>query len=270
MPNIRHILDRDWAYWSFCREERNFAAVLYHLLLCGDNLQRFCDVVGYQARLSDPAVYFEYAYLRDLWNGLGGLTKGSSQLALVNSSKREAILELLNPSDAGRLATCSVQEFNQHFGAVPKASTWCIQSPGAWSLSGFKHTITDPGEFLRTCKFKWAFNAKPDIVIHADLDHALCIEAKLESGEGQYPTSQAERALFKELGLAPVSQTELQRYLMRDMLGMDTEFLFLAEKTSGQSTEHRVVSWKMAFNVMDYDGQPSMVTAWAKRILELG
>ena len=61
MANMRELVGITDGYWYFCREERNLAAILYHLLLCRDNLQRFCDAVGYRSRLADPAVYFEYA-----------------------------------------------------------------------------------------------------------------------------------------------------------------------------------------------------------------
>ena len=108
-------------------------------------------------------------------------------------------------------------------------------------------TIGDPAEVPRTCMFKWSFNAKPDIVIHADRDRALCIEAKLESGEGQYPASASEKAIFDKLGLPRVSQTRLQRYLMEDMLGIETEFLFLIPELTSHATDHRMVTWATAF-----------------------
>jgi hypothetical protein len=268
--NIREILDTKEAYWSFCREERNLAAILYHMLLCGDNVERFCRAVGYQPRLWDSAVYFEYAYLRDLWSCLGGTHKGSPQVPLANDRKRHIIIEMLRPSAAGDLVSCGIAEFNDYFGAVPKASTWCIQSPSNWSLPRFRKNIPDPEEFLRTCMFKWAFNAKPDIVIHADADHALCIEAKLESGEGQYPATSVEKAIFDELGLARVSQTRLQRYLMQDLLGIDTEFLFLTAKADGFSPEKRTLSWAAAFSAVELGDQPGFVNAWIKGVLGLG
>lgn len=270
MTDIRKMLDTGEPYWSFCREEPNLAAVLYHMLLCGDNLERFCRAVDYRPRLSDPAVYFEYAYLRDLWFCIGGTHKGSDDLQSANARKREVIIKLLKPSVADYLAFCTVVEFNHHFGAVPQASTWRIQSPSTWSLKNFRETITHPDDFYLTCLFKWSFNAKPDIVIHADQDHALCIEAKLESGEGQYPTSSTEKAIFDDLSLRHVSQTQLQKYLMENLLGIETEFLMLLPKVTKHATEHRMVTWAAAFAALDLEGQPSFVNAWAKRVLELG
>jgi len=267
VTNIRSMLGAREPYWSFCREERNLAAIFYHLLLSGDNLKRFCQAVDYRPCLSDPAVYFEYAMLRDLWFSMGGTHKGSDDLQYANARKRQIIIKLLRPSAADELASCSVTEFNHHFGSGPKASTWCIQSPSTWSLGNFRKTIPDPGEFLRTCMFKWAFNAKPDIVIHADLDHALCIEAKVESGEGQYPASPAEKLIFDELGLKRVTQTQLQRYLMEDLLGIGTEFLFLLPEVTTHVTEHRMVTWAFAFGALEMEEPPSILNAWVRNVL---
>lgn len=268
MTNIREMIGNPSGYWSFCREERNLAAILYHLLLCGDNLEQFCRSVEYQPTLRDPAVYFEYAYLRDLWFCLGGTHKSSTELNEANQLKRRAIVETLRPSASNRLDSCSVAEFNDYFGAVPKPSTWCIQSPSTWSLPRFHKNIPDRDEFLRTCMFKWAFNAKPDIVIHADADHALCIEAKLESGEGQYPTSPVEKAIFSELRLPRVSQRQLQRYLMKDLLGIETEFLFLTAKADGFSAEDRTLSWQAAFGAVELGTQPTFVNVWLQGVLD--
>lgn len=72
----------------------------------------------------------------------------------------------------------SVVELNEFFGAVPVASREYIQMPGKWSIERFAPHILDDDAFLRTCRFKWAFDAKPDIVIHTTHDAALRVEAK--------------------------------------------------------------------------------------------
>ncbi len=266
MTDLRKLSGAGTPYWTICREERNLAAILYHLLLCGENLQRFLDVVGYQAPLSstESAVYFEYAHLRDLWSSLGGTIKGKPDAGEANERKRKAIIELLGPSAGDQLTSCTVEEFNAYFGAVPKPSTWCIQSPSVWSLPLYVGSFPDPAELLRVTKFKWSFNAKPDIVVHTDADHALCIEAKLESGEGSYPTSAAEKTIFAQRGLPRVSQTELQEYLMSELLGVETEFLFLLPKVTTHATNHRMVTWATAFEALDLEGQPSFLRDWVR------
>jgi hypothetical protein len=101
---------------------------------------------------------------------------------------------------------------------------------------------------VTACRIKWAFKAKPDIVIHADCEHALCVELKLESGEGSYPSEAGEKKLLRERGLfaekkvlpLPMSQTDLQKFLMTRLLGLDCRFRFITRhETSGTEC----VSW---------------------------
>lgn len=120
-------------------------------------------------------------------------------------------------------------EFNEYFGAVPLPSEKYIQSPGNWSISKFKDNFPDNDEFLKVCKFKWCFNVKPDIVIHTSNDHAICIEAKFESGEGIFPTKQTVKDEFNRRELKFVGQTEIQKKIMK-LLGIKSKFLFLVQK----------------------------------------
>ena len=48
--NIRHLLDWTDGYHRISREERNVAAIFYHVLLLGENLQRFLDMIGCKPR----------------------------------------------------------------------------------------------------------------------------------------------------------------------------------------------------------------------------
>ena len=78
----------------------------------------------------------------------------------------------------------------------------------------FKSNFSDNDEFLKVYKFKWCFNAKPDIVIHSSNDHAICNEAKNISGEGIYPSKQSEKEEFNKRKLKYVRQTEIQKMIM--------------------------------------------------------
>jgi hypothetical protein len=210
MRNLRQLLDVDEPYWKFNREERNYAALLYYLLLSGDNVSRFLDRIEYPfARTSTSAAYVEYAYLRDVWD----------RQAPHNRAKRAIITELLATIDVRSLEDASVQDWNTHFGVgTPVASGTYVQSPSRWSITKYDAHIEGNADFLATCRFKWAFNITPDLVIHTDNDHAVVIEAKYASGEGVYPGSPAEKAMFRRRGLHPVGQTELQRYLFTSCL----------------------------------------------------
>ena len=61
-------------------------------------------------------------------------------------------------------------------GVVGKSKLW---SPGRWSEKSLKESGLEA-----LIPVKWAFNAKPDLMILSG-EQALLIEAKLESGEGR-------------------------------------------------------------------------------------
>jgi hypothetical protein len=121
MGNIRAAFNFTQPYWTINREERNYAALLYHALLSGDNLNRFLDYVGcdFPVNEHELAAYVEYAYLRDLWEAAGA----------SNAAKRAVITDLLGTRDVRALGDASVQEWTIHFGvATPGASTKCPES----------------------------------------------------------------------------------------------------------------------------------------------
>ncbi len=250
MTDIRAYLNWDSGYSPINREERNLAAILYHVLLLSDNLGQFLDLIEcpFEVVESEMGIFLEYAYVRDLWSQIDD-----------NDIKRGLILELLKPAYADALRKTSVLKFNRYFGAVPRASARYIQSPGLWSVRSLDKTVQDDYEFLKTCMFKWAFNAKPDIVIHTSRDDAVCIEAKLESSEGHYPQSGVEKKVFRSRGLEYVRQTELQKYLMEELLGIRTRFVFLVQKAGQTSDTHRVLLWKDAFKSLEVGGVPEFM-----------
>jgi hypothetical protein len=253
--DIREFAKYSGSYFSINREERNLAAIFYSLLLHGDNLNRFLETIEskFSADPESSEVYYEYAYLRDLWNAR---IRGNNELA------RKIVLDFLDPPDQARLAEISIRDFNEHFGAAPKASEDFIQSPSNWSIGRFRHTIEDPVFFLQVCKFKWSFNAKPDIVIHPNPDQAVCVEAKFESEVGVYPQKRREKNEFVDRGLQPVSQTECQKYLFEKLLGFDTEYILLAQNPDARSKTHKLVTWKKTFSQMDLSPAPRFVREW--------
>lgn len=256
--NARALLDWKHGYHAICREERNVAAIVYHLLLHPPNLKRFLDLAGCKLALVDNemAIYFEYAFLRDLW---------SVRVRDNPEVGRKLILDLLQPQNADVLARMTIVDFNSFFGAVPRPSREYIQSPGNWSIERFAPNVTDAAEFLRICRFKWAFNAKPDLVVHVSHDAALCIEAKLESGEGRYPTKPAEKTEFARRGLPLQDQTDLQAYTLRQLLGLQTEFVFLVEDGRATSTTHRTITWRETFDALDTSSCPVFIQQWIRR-----
>ncbi|GAC1602012.1 MAG: hypothetical protein NVS3B21_29940 [Acidimicrobiales bacterium] len=259
-PNVISLWGEADPYSTFNREERNCAAMLYHALLLPQNMNRFLRAVG--SPITEPGadfeLYFEYAYLRDLW-----FRQSAHGTAKANDRKRQMIIRFLQPTNSSDLLAMSVKEFNEFFGATPTPSADYIQYPGKWSVMRFSPNIDDHQEFRRTCKFKWAFNIKPDLVIQLDPSHAVCIEAKYESGESVYPATSAEKAEFKKRGCAYLGQDEVQHYLMSELLGFDTQFLALILKPSKPTEHYQDVTWKEAFASLDTAGCPSFIKAWS-------
>lgn len=126
----------------------------------------------------------------------------------------------------------------------------------------FSPNMKDDDEFRRTCKFKWAFNIKPDPVIQLDSATAVCIEAKYASGESVYPAPNAEKSEFKRRGCAYLGQHEVQHYLMSDLLGFDAHFVALVLKPSKPTDHYQDVTWKEAFAPSDTQGCPTFIKDW--------
>lgn len=252
MTNIRQYLNWNSSYSAINREERNLAAILYHVLLLKDNLSHFLALIQcpFEVAESEMGIYLEYAYLRDLWFQIED-----------NETKRGLILELLKPVNVLELRQMDVSGFNRYFGAVPKPSSKHIQSPGLWSVPRYNGTIADDDEFLKVCMFKWAFNAKPDIVIHTSRDEAVCIEAKLESSESQYPQAARDKRIFRSRSLKYVKQTRLQKYLMEDLLGIETRFVLLVQKVGEGQTPgtHEPLLWADVFADLDVKDVPEFM-----------
>ena len=273
--NIRTLTGFNRNYSHINREERNLAAMLYYALFHNNNTQRFLSLIGDPSSCdgSGFGIYFEYAFLRDLWRHIDREHDRDSG----NDLKRQVILQLLAPAGAGEMQAKTTLEFNAYFGCVPRPSALFIQSPSKWSIignpregvRGFSQTIDDNDLFEKVCKFKWAFNIKPDIVIHKSRDSAVCIEAKLESVEGHYPSRSSEREMFARRGIRRhITQTELQRYMMEQLLGVETRFVFLVKNLSSRSESHTTLSWGEVFNSIDTSGFHPFVLEWVKNYSE--
>lgn len=257
MDNLRSLLHFDENYQCINREERNLAAIFYHILLINDNMDRFLKLIDSPFPIieNEFGVYYEYAFLRDLW----------FRIQDDNVIKRKIILNFVRPDNKSELEMLTVLDFNKYFGA-PNPSNKYIQSPSNWSISRFKYTISRNDEFINMCRLKWAFNAKPDVVIHTSKNTAICIECKLESSEGQYPTSNAEIKEFQSRNIEKVSQTSIQKYIMCELLGIDTQFIFLVNNINSKSPTHANYSWKDVFSALDLSGCPDFIIKWIDQI----
>jgi hypothetical protein len=253
--NIRELAQMAPNYFEINREERNYAAILFAALCQPGNPEQFLQHCGIDSRVGpDFGIYFEYAYLRDLW---GKITN--------EDTKKEIIRTHLPIRGIDGILRSPLKKVNQTFGVAGEASSKFLQYPGKWAILNYNQNFPDNDDFLKICRFKWSFNIKPDIVIHLDKNHAVCIEAKYESGEGSYPSSEREKAIFRERSLACVGQMDLQKYMMQDLLGVETEFMFLVFRKESSET-HKVVSWAEVFDCLDMTDMPAFAMHMAKSI----
>ena len=245
------------SYYEFVREERYFCTILAHLLMQdGSNMKSFLDFVsekidGRSTVQSVDArgaeIYLEFSFLRDRWDALGKNNEAKralimAMLARVPELKSHGMPEFPE----------SLPDFNVFFiGPKGLRITHDIASPGLWSVATLAEQFGEQPELFRGyCKFKWSFNIKPDIVIIVHGSRPLSIEAKLESGEGQYPSSTGERAIFDRLfgsKQGHVGQIELQQFMFSVLLDEPCDSLFLT-RNPGTGAH---VAWQEVFQKLD-------------------
>jgi hypothetical protein len=254
--NIREIIGMNPRYSEINREERNYAALFYHAIMFEKNASLFLKKCGENGQLGkDFGIYFEYSMLRDLW-----FKKGFDE-----TKKKEVIRKKLNITGIDDIMKGKPSDINRYFGVMGKPSQGQVQYPGKWSISKYNKTILNNADFEKVCKFKWSFNIKPDIVIHLDKNRAICIEAKYESGEGHYPSQQKDNDIFNQRKLDKVGQLELQEYMMNELLGINTKFIFLVFKEPAMETPN-VLTWSKAFEGMDLIGLPRFAEDMLKNV----
>jgi len=253
MGNILNLLCDNKTYSSINREERNLVAILYHLLLVNNNLQLFLNEIECQfpVKEDEMGIYFEYAFARDLW-----------KIIESNEKKREVICNYMTENRKDELRNIeSIEEFNSYFVSNKSVSKTTIQNPGRWNVSKLMETFNNEEELKKVLLFKWAFNIKPDIVIHTSLKEAVCIECKLESNIATYTVKNKSIKVF---------QTELQEYLMKQLLGIkDTEFVLISYKSTTKNTGSiKQSTWKDIFSKMNLQGNNEFIKRWVNRYLQ--
>jgi len=110
--NIREISQPNPHYYDINRGERNYAAILYAALRKEGNAARFLQTYGIQEEIgSELAIYFEHAYLVDLWNTIGS-----------EDIRKEIIKQILSIKGIDDILQAPVTEINRQFGAVNVSS----------------------------------------------------------------------------------------------------------------------------------------------------
>lgn len=261
--HLRTLLGATDEYVNYCREERNFAAMLYHLLLDEGRLRAFLDLVGHpMADVKDVGIYFEYAHLRDLWAQVQG------DIESRNRRYREAIVRMLEPE---RELPTETRLFNEFFigEGSRDASDLYIRMPSRWSDKQFDRWC-EFGELAfakRACMIRWAFNAKPDLVLHLAGNTVLCIETKLESPIGDYRAN-----VGGVHGCFRMSQTELQEFILGKLLRYSAHFAIVAKsKQGGRKCTWPRYTWDEVFGALlaahpPKVGESQMVAEFRNRV----
>ena len=248
-------------FYRFVREERLFCATLAHLLMQrGPNLEKFLRLVNDRLpegsnlpiiQLEQAQIYLEFTFLRDSWNLLG----------TDNDEKRERIFTLLSRVPGlghykSESFPSTIPEFNAYFlGSRGARIASDIVYPGQWSVRClFERFGKDPEEFRNFCRFKWSFNIKPDTVVLLAGSQPLCIEAKLESREGRYPSSAQECAIFDTLRKRRVGQIELQQFMFEHLLASPCQTILIGRTPPvGGGVPVLFLYWKEVFQELDFD-----------------
>jgi hypothetical protein len=176
-------------YFEVNREERHYCALLAHAILRSAEIRKkLVKLVNARTGVCLDAdvleVYVEVAALRDYWNDLGNPVEYSDD----THSKRRTVLEMIITK---RGLPCSIlDEYLVFWTGEAKRKLW---SPSKWNIEELKKAGLDS-----LIKIRWAFNAKPDIMLLSP-QGILLIEAKLESGEGRKEESGYQQYEIQEL-----------------------------------------------------------------------
>lgn len=267
-------------YADYCREERNFAAILYAQLLRPEGLQAFLRRIHGIGPIDHPEqaeVFFEYAHARDLWHRFGRQFDGKGQAGKAQREEgyRRAILALIDAPPGLQEITTTIAEFNHFF--MGRGSKREIQMPNQWDQRRFGTWVElalDQGWYAqraealrfaeRICCLKWAFNAKADIVIHLPEQRAVCVEIKVASGESKYSAKHGDDDAAAAFSM---SQTELQRYVLESLLGYPTHFVFLTPGGGSGAVDADVAPEAQA--AAESDGANLQTLDWAEVLQDL-
>jgi hypothetical protein len=251
--NLATLLPLDKSrYVDHCREERQFAALLYHELLCVDQLRAFLGLIGVQdlpSNFDDVAVFFEFTPLRDRWAAYG---EEHRKDRTERSARYRATIESLLQAPSGLLAQFQeVREFNAFFidasddasrsrlrvsaDEIQMPSRWNDRCVNKWQQSYRDYCAKGPStecgdpEVLaeafanRIVRLKWAFNAKPDLVIQLSPRRAVCVEIKVASKEANYAVKTGGKSFT-------MKQTDVQREVLALAGFDDIQMVILSKK----------------------------------------
>jgi len=168
------------------REERFYCFLIAHAMLSSQpTRQNLVELIrnrnGIVLAPEQLQVFVEAAALRDYWNDLGDPVIYDEQTHLQRLRTLQIIL-----AEVG----VSPEELDKHDVFWTSAARKKLWNPGRWDIEALKATGLIPTGQQSERKnstlidVKWAFNAKPDLMIVSP-GTVLLIEAKVEAGEGR-------------------------------------------------------------------------------------
>jgi hypothetical protein len=175
-------------YIKVNREERHFCALFVHALLSSESVRvRFGELIfsKYGFKLdSEMEIFIEAAALRDYWNNLGDPTKYDICTDKKRRKVLNKIIEIMGYHDI------RIDQYALFFTTNKSQKLW---NPGHWNTSAIESS-----GLKKLLKVKWAFNAKPDIMLISN-GRVILIEGKIESREGKYDSSGEGQMQTQEL-----------------------------------------------------------------------
>jgi len=171
----------DKPYFKVNREERFYCFLLCHSLLMSEIVREgFTNLINHKIGkildVRDLEVYIEAAVLRDFWYDLGNPKKYDDK---THSRRQELLLYLLKKFVNLPKTVIDINDNDYDF-LWTKKSPKKLWNPGHWNETCIKNNKAgiEKEQVDKLCKIKWAFNAKPDIMLVSN-NHVVLIEAKL-------------------------------------------------------------------------------------------
>lgn len=122
--------------------------------------------------------------------------------------------------------------------------------------------------FFDLCRVKWAFHIKPDIVLMRTGLPPICVEAKLESGEGRYPAGKDARTVDRVMGSEKrESQFRLQQFLFGQLFGEPCVPVVIQKWPASFASGAPVLSWGQVFNRLFAAQAPSQSIPFVERLM---
>lgn len=225
-------------YIEVNREERHFCALLVHALLSSEVARDgFTELISSKCDIKlDPdrmEIFLEAAALRDYWNKLGDSKKYEKD----TRNKRRQVLNSIVEDKGYNASVIDKYPFFWTNGIYGKNTK--LWSPGHWNSSAIEKS-----PLPNLLKVKWAFNAKPDIMMISK-DCAILIEGKLESPEGKYSAS----------GQGQEETQRLIAHLLKELVPAFREVTFhnmlLALRSPKNDKWPKFITWRYVIDIIN-------------------